>query len=104
MENYMVDFEKIDWISPTEGIRFKAYEKEGKTIRLMELSDAYHDADWCRHGHIAYIIDGQFSVKLEDHIENFKKGDTVFVPAGDAHKHIAYVPQNNHLVMLSFEI
>lgn len=103
MENHLVDFDRIEWESPAEGIRFKAYQKNGKTIRLMELSDTYSDPDWCRHGHVAYILDGHFAVRFEDHSESFKKGDTVFIAAGEEHKHIAHVPKGEHLIMLSFE-
>lgn len=56
MENHLADFDKIKWTSPAEGIRFKAYQKDGKTIRLMELSDTYSDPDWCRHGHVAIML------------------------------------------------
>jgi mannose-6-phosphate isomerase-like protein (cupin superfamily) len=104
MEKYLVDFAKIEWVSPGKGIRFKIFEKEGKILRLMELSDTYCDSEWCTHGHISYIIDGQFNVKFESHTENFAKGDTVFIPAGEEHKHIASVPKGKHLIMLSFEI
>jgi mannose-6-phosphate isomerase-like protein (cupin superfamily) len=104
MKEHLVDFAKSEWISAGQGIRYKIFEKDGKTLRLMELSDAYCDSDWCKHGHISYIIDGEFNVKFEDHTENFIKGDTVFIPIGEEHKHIASVPKGKHLVMLSFEI
>lgn len=104
MKKHLVDFEQMEWISPAEGIRYKAYEKNGKTIRLMELSDQFADSDWCRHGHVAYIIDGRFQVRFEDHTEHFVKGDTVFIPAGAEHKHVACVPKGERLTMLSFEL
>lgn len=101
MENHLIEFDKIEWVSPVDGLRFKAYKEDDKTIRLMELSDSYTDTDWCRHGHVAYILDGHFIVRFEDHSENFKKGDTVFIAVGEENKHIAYVPKGEHLIMLS---
>lgn len=58
MEKHLIDFKQIEWVNPAEGIRFKAYEKDGKTIRLMELSGSYSDSDWCRHGHIGQLRSG----------------------------------------------
>lgn len=102
MENHKVEFERIEWISAGDGIRYKCFEKGKQKIRLMDLNDMYSDTDWCQNGHAAYILDGRFTVKFEDHTETFNAGDTVFISAGM--KHIAMVENGYHLKMISFEI
>lgn len=41
MENHLVDFDKIAWVESAIGIRHKSFKKDGKTIKLIELSDTY---------------------------------------------------------------
>lgn len=38
MEKYLIDFKNIEWESPMPGFRYKAYIKNNKRIRLVELS------------------------------------------------------------------
>ncbi len=102
MESHLVEFDKIEWIEAGNGIRYKLFQKDGRIIRLMELSDKYSDIDWCMNGHAAYILDGKFTVKFENHTEIFNAGDTVFIPAGT--KHIAMVEKACYLKMISFEL
>jgi Cys-tRNA synthase (O-phospho-L-seryl-tRNA:Cys-tRNA synthase) len=102
MESHLVEFDNMEWIEVGEGIRFKCFEKSGKKIRLIDLKDTYSDTDWCTNGHSSYIVDGKFTVKFENHTENFNTGDTVFIAPGT--RHIAMVDKGFSLKMISFEI
>jgi hypothetical protein len=102
MESHLVEFDNLEWVEAGEGIRYKCFEREKQTIRLIELSDAYCDKDWCMHGHVSYILEGNFTVKFENHTEMFNTGDTVFIQEGT--KHIAMVEKGYHLKMISFEL
>lgn len=105
MREHLADFDTLPWTDAGEGIRFKLCKKDGSTVRLMELTDAYTDADWCVHGHMAYILAGCFDVHFPDgHSERFTQGDTVLIPSGAEHRHIACVPKGERLKMLSFEM
>lgn len=104
MENHLVKFENLQWIDACEGMRYKKYEKNYKVLRLIELTRSYCDLEWCTHGHIGIIIEGDFKVEFQDHIEEFKEGDIVFIPGGEEHKHKASVNHTEKMKMLSFEI
>lgn len=87
MERYKIDFESIQWKTPTESGRFKVYKQNGKQIRLVEFNDKFTEADWCTKGHIAYILEGQLEVNFSGDIVIFNKGDGLFIPAGGKDKH-----------------
>ena len=87
MEQYKIDFESIPWEMLAEGIRFKAYKKNGRQVRLVEFTDKFVEADWCTKGHVAYILEGQLEVNFSGNIVVFNKGDGLFIPAGEKNKH-----------------
>lgn len=88
MEQYKIDFTSIPWEIPADGVRFKVYKQNGRQIRLVELTDKRIEADWCKKGHIAYILEGRLEVNFSGNIVVFDKGDGLFIPAGEKDKHI----------------
>ncbi|MHC4499685.1 MAG: cupin domain-containing protein [Planctomycetota bacterium] len=87
MEQYKVDFRSMGWESPTAGVRFKAYEQDGKKLRLVEFTRGFVEQDWCRKGHIGYVLEGQMEVNFNGKVIVFSPGDGIFIPAGEEHKH-----------------
>ena len=87
MEQHRIDFESMPWESPTAGIKFKAYEQDGKKLRLVEFSKEFVEPDWCTKGHIGYILEGQMEIDFDGAKVVFGPGDGVFIPAGPEHKH-----------------
>ncbi len=91
MEQYKVDFKSMAWESPAEGVRFKAYEQDGKKLRLVEFGKEFVEPDWCRKGHIGLILEGQMEIDFNGKVIAFGPGDGLFIPAGEEHKHKATV-------------
>ncbi|NQT02548.1 MAG: cupin domain-containing protein [Planctomycetes bacterium] len=87
MEPYRIDFESMAWESPADGVKVKAYEQDGKKLRLVEFSKEFVEPDWCTKGHIGYILEGQMEIDFDGDKEVFGPGDGVFIPAGQEHKH-----------------
>ena len=87
MERYKIDFESMAWESPAESVRFKAYEQGGRKLRLVEFSKDFVEPDWCRKGHIGYILEGEMEIDFDGKVIQFGPGDGVFIPAGEEHKH-----------------
>jgi quercetin dioxygenase-like cupin family protein len=100
MEQYKVDFESTPWESPMTGVRFKAYEQDGKKLRLVEFAKEFMEPDWCRKGHIGYVLEGQLEVNFDGKVIVFGPGDGVFIPAGEKHKHKGRVLTNKVKVFL----
>jgi quercetin dioxygenase-like cupin family protein len=87
MEQYKVDFESIAWKAPARGVRFKAYERDGRKLRLAEFDKEFVEPDWCTKGHIGYILEGQMEIDFGGKVIEFGPSDGVFIPAGEKHKH-----------------
>jgi len=91
MGQYKIDFESMVWETPADGVRFKAYEQGGKKLRLVEFGKEFIEPDWCRKGHIGYILQGQVEIDFDGKVIVFGPGDGLFIPAGEEHKHKARV-------------
>jgi len=90
MKSYKIDFRRLDWESPMEGVRQKAFTEGGKRLRLVEYTRAM-PAHWCERGHFGYILEGELEIEFEDATYVFKSGDGVFIPDGAEHRHRARV-------------
>jgi len=87
MKQYRIDFESVEWEMPADGVRFKAYEQDGKKLRLVEFGRNFVEPDWCTKGHIGLILEGQIEIDFNGEKEVFGPGDGIFIPAGKDHKH-----------------
>ena len=91
MERYKIDFKSLPWESPIIGVKFKAFEQNGRKLRLVEFSKEFVEPDWCTKAHVGYILEGQIEIDFDGKKEVFGPGDGVFIPAGEEHKHKARV-------------
>ena len=91
MSEYKIDFESMKWETPANGIRFKAFEQNGRKLRLVEFFKEFIEPEWCIKGHIGYILEGQLEIDFNGNKEIFEPGDGVFIPSGEEHKHKAKV-------------
>ena len=87
MISYKVDFSQIPWKTPMEGLRFKAIQKNGKQLRLVEYTPEM-EHHWCEKGHIGYILEGQFEIEFSKERMIYESGDGIFIPDGPEHRHI----------------
>jgi quercetin dioxygenase-like cupin family protein len=87
MNQYRIDLKTMQWQTPMANVRFKAYEQDGRKLRLVEFSKGFIEPDWCRKGHIGYILEGQMELDFNGNVTKFGAGDGVFIPTGEKHKH-----------------
>jgi quercetin dioxygenase-like cupin family protein len=83
---YKVDFDKLTWESPIEGVRHKYIDQNNLRIRLVEYSKDM-PLHWCEKGHYGYLIEGQMEIEYENSKIIYKPGDGIFIPDGPDHKH-----------------
>ena len=67
MNNYLIEFDNLEWESPIKGIRHKYFSDGKQKIRLVEYSQEM-ELHWCENGHIGLILEGEFEGQEE--IEN----------------------------------
>lgn len=86
MSEYKLDFSETEWTEAANGARFKAFERNGKTIRLVEFSGAFEEIDWCEKAHTGYVVEGDLEIDFGVEKVSFKQGDGIFIPPGTKHK------------------
>lgn len=91
MDQYRIDFDAIEWQSPLPGARSKIFKQGNKQLRVVEFTKDFVEPDWCKRGHIGYILEGQMEIDFSGTKIVFDPGDGMFIPPGDEHKHLATV-------------
>ena len=87
MKTHQIDFPNLPWQNPAPGVRMKVHRSGNTQIRLVEFSRDFVEIDWCRRGHVGYVLNGRLEVTFDMSTEVFAMGDGIFIPAGDAHRH-----------------
>ena len=88
---YRINWDCLSWLTPMPGVRFKAFEQNGRRLRLVEFARGFKEPDWCRKGHIGYVLEGEGELQLSERTISLKAGDGIFIPAGEEHKHLLHV-------------
>ena len=88
----LVDFAAIPWESPTVGVSVKQTLRGTHRIRLVEFTEEFIESDWCRKGHIAYVVNGTLEIDFGTRLVTFKAGDGLYIPPAESSKHKARVP------------
>jgi hypothetical protein len=76
-----VAFETIQWQIMAPGARHKMVERDGKRMRLLELTDSFIENDWCLKGHVGYLIEGELEFTFESWTARLKPGDGFLIRA-----------------------
>jgi quercetin dioxygenase-like cupin family protein len=97
---YRVTWDGLPWITPMPGVRFKAFEQNGRKLRLVEFAHDFKEPDWCRKGHIGYVLEGEGELQFSEQTILLKTGDGIFIPAGEEHKHLLHVTKGSFRVVL----
>ena len=94
---YKVDFKKLKWEVPFEGIRHKHLDQENIRVRLVEY-DRNMPPHWCEKSHYGYVLEGIFEIEFDDQKIMYEKGDGLFLPAGINHCHKGRAITENALI------
>jgi len=102
--SYRIEFEKMAWNEPAQGVRYKSFINGNQQVRLVEFSEGFNEPDWCRKGHAGYVLSGEFSNDYSGQLERYKAGDVIFIPKGEQAKHKAILGKGEKVTLLLFEI
>lgn len=91
MTTYKIDFESTSWETRAPGVRVKIHQLDGKQLRVVEFTSDFVELDWCKRGHIGYVLEGQLQIDFNGRQVVFNPGDGLSIPAGEEHKHKAKV-------------
>jgi hypothetical protein len=82
-------FSRLDWVDAAPGARYKACERDGRKLRLVEFTPEFSEVDWCRNGHVGIVLEGELEIDFGGRIELFRAGDVLSIAAGNADRHKA---------------
>jgi quercetin dioxygenase-like cupin family protein len=100
---YHIDFAASRWVAAgATGARYKVFKQSGRQIRMVEFSREFTEPDWCRKGHIGYVLEGNMEIDFGGKLVAYKQGDGLFIPAGEKNKHRLYV-LSDKLVLIMVE-
>ena len=96
-----IAFADLPWEDQMEGMRVKRFERDGKTIRLVEFSDTFVEPGWCEKGHSGLVLKGALWLEFANgRKEWLQEGDGLYVPAALEGRHKAVVPSGRALLLL----
>lgn len=72
-------------------------------IRLVRVSGAFEENDWCFKNHFVYVLKGQIKINFDGHIKSFAKGNSLSITEGEKSKHKLLVDKEEHVELLVFE-
>ena len=89
VEDHRLAFSGVEWAAIAPGARHKIFERDGKRVRLLELSPEFVEVEWCRKGHVGVVLQGVLELDFAGRTERFNRGDGLFILAGETGKHKA---------------
>jgi len=101
--SHLIDFSAVDWCTPAEGVRYKAFISGKQRIRLVEFSEGLIEPDWCKSGHSGYVLAGEFDISFNGTIEHYNTGDCLHIPSGEDDKHMVQMKTGGWVQLLLFE-
>jgi quercetin dioxygenase-like cupin family protein len=84
-----ISFETIPWQSSAPGARDKVIVAGTRQIRIVEFTDEFVEPDWCRRGHIGYVLEGCLEIEFADRTYVYQAGEAFIIESGDQDRHKA---------------
>jgi hypothetical protein len=103
MNNFKIIFNKLDWDSLNVGMRQKVHVSGNSKLRLIEFNDQFEEKDWCKNGHLGYVLEGEMSIRIRQTVINYSKGDVLDISAGAENKHKVIIKKGGHVQLIVFE-
>jgi len=101
---YRIDWQSLPRVEPMPSVRFKAFEQDGRKLRLAEFSRGFKEPDWCRKGHIGYVLEGEGDLQIAGSTLRLTAGNGLFIPPGEAHRHKLTVLSDTFRVLLVADV
>lgn len=103
MANFKIEFENIDWENNSIGAKQKLFQSDNKKVRLLRLEDNFDDIDWCKKGHIGFVLKGEMTLDFSNREENYKAGDAFIIECGESNKHRAKIKKGKFAELILVE-
>ena len=83
-------FAAMPWESSRPGARFKRFTRDGRQLRILELTKEFTEPDWCEKGHHGIVLQGELALDFKGRTIRYVEGAGILVPAGPENAHKAH--------------
>ena len=84
---YAARFASMDWENPGPKVRRKLHKVADRQLRVVEFEKDLEHPEWCRTGHIGYVLQGTLKLEFEGGTLEIGPGDGFVIPDGEASRH-----------------
>jgi quercetin dioxygenase-like cupin family protein len=83
-----IPFGEIDWVEDVPGIRACERHVDGRRWAMVEYAQGARREQWCRDGHLGFVLEGAIRYEFEDGGEALtaNEGDAFSLSTGRAHR------------------
>jgi uncharacterized cupin superfamily protein len=63
--------------------------RQGPRVRLVELSPAFVESDWCTKSHVIHVLEGELELTFKAGVARYRPGECAVLASGsptDDHK------------------
>lgn len=79
----------MPWNTVTDGARQKVVVSGQTRVRLLELTDAFVEQEWCTRAHVGYVVEGDLELTFQTGSMNLGIGDAFVLREGESDRHRA---------------
>ena len=99
-QHYKVSWHTIPWQTSVAGMRAKVYRYDRHQLRLVEFAHSFVEAEWCTKEHVGHVLDGSLEINIDGAVTLFEAGDSLYIPAGNQHKHAQTLSETATLILV----
>lgn len=103
-QNYLIEFEHMDWHHVDAGIRQKEISRDGKRMRLVEFRHRSIENDWCQKGHIGFVIEGSMTINFNGTRKAYTSGNALWIDPGEPNRHRIEMAENESVTLFLIEM
>lgn len=100
---HKIEFSKVEWHRVGEGVEQKTISRDGKKVRMVRFSHGFVENDWCKAGHIGYVVEGSMTVNFNGTFQTYSAGDALCINSGETSKHKVEMKPNESVTLFLVE-
>ncbi len=103
MTEHCIPFNKLQWEHPAKGVAQKIHINGNQQLRLLRFSDGFFEANWCTKDHVGFVLEGEMKINFNGQIKHYKKGDGLWIEAGETSRHKVIMEKEGSVQLILFE-
>lgn len=99
----LIQFDKLQWETPAEGVEQKVYSNGHQRLRLLRFYDNFVEKEWCTNSHIGYVLNGEMKINFNGIVKTYQQGFGLWIEGGEITKHKVIMDKGKQVEIILFE-